>query len=51
MNVSGQFVTGIPRAVAAAISMLSTPTLPKTIARHVSGRASTTLRLNFIPLA
>ena len=35
MKVSGQLVTGMPRAVAAATSTLSTPTLPSTMARHL----------------
>src|SRR5213079_902186 len=36
MNVSGTFVTGTPRAVAAATSTESTPTLPSAITWHRS---------------
>src|SRR5437867_7323350 len=36
MNVSGTLVTGIPRAVAAATSTESTPTLPRAITLHRS---------------
>ena len=51
MKVSGQFVTGMPRAVAAFTSTLSTPTLPSTMARQRSGSASTTFFVKRMPLA
>ncbi len=34
MKVSGQLVTGMPRALAAATSIRSTPTLPMDITRQ-----------------
>ena len=36
MNVSGTLVTGMPRAVAAATSTESTPTVPSAITRQRS---------------
>ena len=36
MNVSGTLVTGMPRAVAAATSTESTPTMPSEMTRHRS---------------
>ena len=48
MKVSGQLVTGMPRAVAAATSTRSTPTLPRAISLQL-GRASMTEAGTFVP--
>ena len=50
MNVSGTFVTGMPLAVAAAMSMESTPTLPRAMILHRS-RPSIMCRVIGRPLA
>ena len=51
MKVSGQLVTGMPRAVAAFTSTLSTPTLPRMMPRHFSGRASMIFLVKRMPFA
>ena len=51
MNVSGQLVTGMPRAVRAFTSTLSTPTLPSTMARHFAGSPSMIFLVKRMPLA
>ena len=50
MKVSGTFVTGMLRAVAAATSTVSAPTLPSAMIRHFS-RPSITLALMGLPRA
>ncbi len=50
MKVSGQLVTGMPRAVAAFTSTLSTPTLPSVITLQFS-RPSMIFLVIGMPLA
>ncbi len=50
MKVCGQFVTGMPRAVAATTSTLSTPTEARAMILHFSSPSMTFL-VKRIPLA